>query len=129
MKRNQMLDSVRRAAIVILVVVGVAASAAPITYYVDVAAAPGGTGGASDPFNTITAAVAALNADGGVLNGEGTVLVADGNYKALANGGNESFGVEGITLNKHMTIKGGYAGAGDWSEASRVPRTTGRRGC
>ncbi len=99
-------------------------SAAPLTVYVDVGAAPGGTGGSADPFQTIGAGVAAIVANAGVGQFEGTVRVADGLYRATANGGLENFGTNGIVIGKYMTIRGGYAGSGDWTEGTRVVRSS-----
>lgn len=107
-----------------VLVSGATVSAVPLTVYVDVNAAPGGTGGTSDPFRTIGAAVTAINGNATVGHGEGTVLVADGTYRSTLSGGLESLGTDGITLTKYMTIKGGYAGSGNWTDASRVPRST-----
>ena len=107
-----------------LLLSGAAALAVPLTVYVDVNAAAGGTGGAADPYQTIGAGVAAIIANAGVNQFEGTVKVADGVYRATANGGLENFGANGITISKYMTIKGGYAGSGDWTEPTRVLRST-----
>ncbi|OPZ31354.1 MAG: polymorphic membrane protein [Lentisphaerae bacterium ADurb.BinA184] len=117
---NHVLDSLRRTALVVAIVAGVSASTAPLTYYVDVTAPAGGGGGMADPFNSITAAVSALNLNAAVGQNEGTLAIADGTYSIAG----ETFGANGIEITKYMTIKGGYAGSGDWSEAGRVPRSS-----
>jgi predicted outer membrane repeat protein len=97
------------------------------TYYVDVNYdnSQGTDTGAPDrPYTSITLAVAAANTNAGNV-----VLVADGLYQSIGNGGYESFSANGIVATNSMTVKGGYVGqvAGatfDWSDSNRSARAS-----
>jgi len=94
-------------------------------WYVDVNAPGGGDGSAGAPFTSITAAVAAGDLAGPPQWDPDNIYVAAGTYTSNKNGGNEDFGSEGIELRQFgYTLRGGYAGDGDWSEGNRVMRST-----
>jgi hypothetical protein len=97
----------------------VTANAAPPTYYVDVNWTGTKSGTSTEPYDTISAAVAAVNAG----SGGDFIVIADGTY----DNSKETFGAEGITITNGVTIMGGYVGwvsgtTFDWS--TRVPRST-----
>jgi predicted outer membrane repeat protein len=106
--------------------------AAAITVYVDLNATGPGSGTMSDPFQTATQAVAAVNtASVGTQN----IYIADGTYQSTLNSGLENFGTDGLEFSnpsgggnfQNVNIYGGYVGlsgggGADWS--TRTSRST-----
>ncbi len=114
---RQTHTSIRRACGRALLAAALAASGAAraATYYVDAKwPGPAFNGTASEPYQTLNAAIAAANAADGNI-----ILVAEGIYKDTLDGGYEAFPAVGYTLTKSVTIRGGYAGwdgaAFDWT--------------
>lgn len=120
-----------------LVCAGVWLTAGPLlatNFYVDPTAPGGGTGGPSDPFQTIGNSITAANAEG---TGMRTIYLSRGNYRDVdhpTTPGMEDFSAQpgfdkkaGI-YNTTVKVYGGYVGYNggtpDWTEGTRVTRST-----
>jgi len=112
----------------------VSAAGYAVSYYVDVNYTGPGSGTSADPYNTLTAALAASNASHvGWSSVSNTIYVADGTYRSSnVPGGLESFGAAGLAIAGASTsgtrIWGGYAGynagAGTFDWSTRAPRSS-----
>jgi predicted outer membrane repeat protein len=120
-----------------LVTCGLLMTAITVTandFYVDVSWTGTESGTQTEPYTTIKAAVDAANE----IDAEHNIYIAAGWYGDVANDGTEDYSTGGgsgggINITRRISFYGGYAGwdgAGgdpgdfDWTEGSRIPRTT-----